>query len=352
VNPAPPAVARERCPPGAQRRISYNSGVNEFELIARFFSRPPRSKAVVLGVGDDAALLAPTPGCQIAASVDMLVAGRHFFFDTEPERLGHKTLAVNLSDMAAMGATPRWALLAGALPDDDEAWLTAFARGFFALADAYGVDLVGGDTTKGPLNLCVTILGEVPEGTALTRGGANPGDDVYVSGTLGDAALAVADTKGRTQLDAATAMACRARLDTPTARVGLGVALRGIATAAIDVSDGLTGDLGHILERSKVGATIDLMRVPRSAVLDRMLAGAERALALECLLSGGDDYELCFTAAVNARPKIAAIAQRLALPLSRIGSIARDAGLAVVDEAGAPLAEVPRAFDHFAAAAR
>ena len=326
--------------------------MNEFELIARFFSRPPRSPSVVLGVGDDAALLAPAPGCQIAASVDMLVAGRHFFFDTEPERLGHKTLAVNLSDMAAMGATPRWALLAGALPDDDEAWLTAFARGFFALADAHGVDVVGGDTTRGPLNLCVTILGEVPDGAALTRGGAVPGDDVYVSGTLGDAALAVADTKGRAHLDAATAMACRARLDTPTARVDLGVALRGIATAAIDVSDGLTGDLGHILERSKAGATIDLARVPRSAVLDRMLAGAERTLALECLLAGGDDYELCFTAAVNARPKIAAIAERLALPLSRIGSITRDAGLAVSDEAGAPLAEVPRAFDHFAAAAR
>jgi thiamine-monophosphate kinase len=322
--------------------------VNEFELIARFFSRPPRSPSVVLGVGDDAALLAPTPGCEIAASVDMLVAGRHFFFDTAPERLGHKTLAVNLSDMAAMGATPRWALLAGALPENDPGWLAAFARGFFALADAHGVDVVGGDTTRGPLNLCVTILGEVPAGTALTRGGARTGDDVWVSGMLGDAALAVAETKGRARLDADAATACRARLDTPTARVELGKALRGIATAAIDVSDGLTGDLGHILERSDVGAAIELARVPRSPVLDRMLAGGERPLALECLLAGGDDYELCFTAPASARAGIVAIMERLALPLARIGSIARDRGLSVVDEAGAPLSHLPPAFDHFA----
>ena len=322
--------------------------MNEFELIARYFSRPPRSPSVVLGVGDDAALLAPTPGCELAVSVDMLVAGRHFVFDTDPERLGHKTLAVNLSDLAAMGATPRWALLAGALPEADPVWLAAFARGFFALADAHGVDVVGGDTTRGPLNLCVTILGEVPSGTALTRGGAGPGDDVYVSGTLGDAALAVADAKGRVHLDTGIARVCRARLDTPTARVELGAALRGIATAAIDVSDGLTGDLGHILERSNVGAAIELARVPRSAVLDWMLAGPERRLGLECVLAGGDDYEICFTAPSTARPKIAALAERLALPLSRIGSIARDGGLAVIDEAGKPLAHVPRAFDHFA----
>ncbi len=322
--------------------------MNEFELIARYFSRPPRSPSVVLGVGDDAALLAPTPGCEIAASVDMLVAGRHFFFDTDPERLGHKTLAVNLSDLAAMGATPRWALLAGALPEDDPGWLAAFARGFFALADAHGVDVVGGDTTRGPLNLCVTILGEVTAGTALTRGGAEPGDDIYVSGTLGDAALAVADVKGRARLDAETARACRARLDMPTARIELGAALRGIATAAIDVSDGLTGDLRHILERSNAGAAVELARVPRLPLLDRMLAGAERPLALECILAGGDDYELCFTAPASARPEVAVLAKRLALPLSRIGSILRDGGLAVLDESGVPLARVPSAFDHFA----
>jgi thiamine-monophosphate kinase len=332
----------------AQRRFSHDSAVNEFELIARFFSRPPRSPSVVLGVGDDSALLAPTPGCEIAVSVDMLVAGRHFFFDTDPERLGHKTLAVNLSDLAAMGATPRWALLAGALPENDPDWLAAFARGFFALADVHGVDVVGGDTTRGPLNLCVTILGEVTAGTALTRGGAKPGDDIYVSGTLGDAALAVADVRGRVRLDTATARACRARLDIPTPRIELGAALRGIATAAIDVSDGLTGDLRHILERSNAGADIELARVPRLPVLDRMLAGEERSLALECMLAGGDDYEICFTASVAARPEVAALAKRLALPLARVGSIVRDGGLTVLDESGVPLARVPSAFDHFA----
>ena len=182
--------------------IAYNPGVNEFELIARFFSWPPRAASVHLAGGDDAALLAPAPGFELAASVDMLVGGRHFFADADPERLGHKALAVNLSDMAAMGATPRWALLAGALPDVDPAWLGAFARGFYALADAHGVDLVGGDTTRGPLNLCVTIMGEVPQGQALLRSGARPGDDVYVSGALGDAALAVAAMTGRARLDA------------------------------------------------------------------------------------------------------------------------------------------------------
>ena len=326
--------------------------MNEFELIERFFTRPPRSKSVVLGVGDDAALLAPTPGCEIAVSVDMLVADRHFLADTDAERLGHKTLAVNLSDLAAMGALPRWALLAGALPDDDSAWLASFARGFFALADAHGVDVVGGDTTRGPRNLCVTILGEVPAGTALTRHGAMAGDDVYVSGTLGDAALAVAAAQGRLRLDATTAERCRARLDTPDARVELGLALRGIASAAIDVSDGLVGDLCHILERSGVGAAIELARIPRSPWLDRMLGSTDRPQALECLLAGGDDYELCICAPAAARTRIGAIAQRLSLPIARIGGITPGRGLVVTDEAGAPIVPLPRAFDHFAAGGR
>ena len=323
--------------------------MNEFELIERFFTRPPRSKSVVLGVGDDAALLAPTPGCEIAVSVDMLVAGRHFLADTNPERLGHKTLAVNLSDLAAMGATPRWALLAGALPGDDAPWLAAFAHGFFALADAHGVDVVGGDTTRGPLNLCVTVLGEVPAGAALMRCGARAGDDVYVSGMLGDAALAVAAAQGRLALDAATAEACRARLDTPDARVELGLALRGIASAAIDVSDGLVGDLGHILERSAVGAAIELARIPHSASLERMLQGVQRSLAVDCLLAGGDDYELCFCAPATARMPIRAIAERLALPIARIGGITGKHGLVVIDATGSPIEPLPRAFDHFAA---
>jgi thiamine-monophosphate kinase len=321
--------------------------VNEFELIARFFTRPPRAASVHLGVGDDAALLMPSPSCELAVSVDMLVGGRHFFADTDPRNLGHKTLAVNLSDMAAMGATPKWALLAGALPDSDEVWLAAFARGFHALADAHGVDLVGGDTTRGPLALCVTIMGEVPAGRALLRSGARADDDVYVSGVLGDAALAIAALKGRTALDAEAMAAARARLETPTPRVALGVALRGIATAALDISDGLVGDLSHILERSAVGATVDMRAVPRSAVLGRLFAGAERDLAIECLLAGGDDYELCFTAPREAAATVAAIAERTGVPLTRIGAITAGSGLVVRDEHGMPLPVLPRAYDHF-----
>jgi len=322
--------------------------VNEFELIERFFTRPPRAPSVRLAVGDDAALLAPTPGCEIVVSVDMLVSGRHFLGDADPQKLGHKTLAVNLSDMAAMGATPKWALLAGALPANDAQWLGAFARGFFALADAHGVDLVGGDTTRGPLTLCVTITGEVPAGRALLRSGAHVGDDVYLSGEVGDAALALAAMNGRLPLDAQALNAARERLETPTPRIALGQALRGVATAALDISDGLAGDLTHILERSGVGATVHFAAIPRSAPLSRLLDGPHRRLAIECLLAGGDDYELCFTAPPSAAGRVAAIAASEKLPLTRVGTITRGSGLVVCDEQGIALPELPRAYDHFA----
>ena len=227
------------------------AALSEFELIDRFFRRPVRH--TVLGVGDDAALLAPTPGCELVVSVDMLVCGRHFFADVDPAALGHKTLAVNLSDLAAMGADPRWALLAGALPDADPGWIAAFARGFFALADAFGIDLVGGDTTRGPLNLCVTILGEAPAGQALRRRGARPGEAIYVSGRLGDAALALAHHQGRIALPSAELAACDRALSWPVPRVALGQRLRGLASAAIDVSDGLVVELGHWLAPSVGG---------------------------------------------------------------------------------------------------
>jgi thiamine-monophosphate kinase len=321
--------------------------MTEFELINNFFTRRPKSRSVALGVGDDAALLVPTPGHHLAASVDMLVGGRHFFPDVDPESLGHKTLAVNLSDMAAMGATPRWALLAGALPDPDPQWLAAFARGLYALADAHGVDLVGGDTTRGPMNLCVTILGEVPAGQAITRAGARVGDDIYVSGQLGGAALAVAALSGWTVLDPAALAACRARLERPLPRVALGERLRGVATAMLDVSDGLTGDLGHVLAASKVGAVVDLASVPRSAVIAAKLAGVERALALSCLLAGGDDYELCFTAPPSASAQIAVIGADVGVPLTRVGVIGAAAGLVVRDEKGVPMTDLPLGFDHF-----
>ena len=302
----------------------------------------------MLGVGDDAALLAPSAGSLLAVSVDMLVAGRHFFADVDPEALGHKTLAVNLSDLAAMGAKPRWALLAGALPEADPAWLAAFARGFFALADAFEVDLVGGDTTRGPLNLCVTILGEVPVGQALLRSGAQPGDAIYVSGRLGDAALAVAHHQRRISLASEELQRCDAAMLRPTPRVALGEQLRGVASAAIDLSDGLLGDLGHVLDASGVGATLQLAAIPRSEAIDRRLSGTERALALQCLLAGGDDYELCFTVPEGRAAEVDALARALPLALTRIGVIEKRAGLAVLDEDGGALPTLPRAFDHFA----
>jgi len=322
--------------------------VNEFALIGRHFQRAPRSAAVRVGIGDDGAVISPVPGAEWVVSVDMLVEGRHFFAGTDARRLGHKTLAVNLSDLAAMGAAPRFALLAGALPDADDEWLAAFMQGFRALADRFGVELIGGDTTRGPRNLCVTIVGELPAGTALTRGGAQSGDDVYVSGVLGDAALALAMLQGRTSLAPDAASVAQLRLEAPVPRVTLGVALRGVATAALDLSDGLTGDLGHLLTDSGVGAVIDVGVIPCSPALAGKLAGDERALALACLLAGGDDYELCFTAAPALRERIAAIAASLQIPLTRIGGVGPGAGLTVRDEGGTPISLLPAAFDHFA----
>jgi len=322
--------------------------MNEFALIGRYFRRPVHDPAVIVGSGDDAAVVRPAPECELAISVDMLVEGRHFLPGTDAEALGHKTLAVNLSDLAAMGAMPRWALLAGALPTVDEPWLDAFSRGFFALAERFDVALIGGDTTRGPLNLCVTIIGELPFGTATTRGGAVVGDDVYVSGRLGDAALALAALQSRTKLDAAALMAMRGRLERPEPRVALGLALRGVASAAIDLSDGLTGDLRHILDASHVGAEVQLVALPVGAALASRLTGDERMLALQCALAGGDDYELCFTAPVAQRDAVASIGRSLALPLTRIGTISAGAGLVVRDERGDVLPALPGAWDHFA----
>lgn len=320
--------------------------LNEFELIERFFRRPARD--AVLGIGDDAALIAPSAGCELAISVDMLVSGRHFFADVDPQALGHKTLAVNLSDLAAMGATPRWALLAVALPDADPIWLAAFAKGLFALGDEYQVDLVGGDTTQGPLTLCVTIIGEVAAGRALRRSGARPGDSIWVSGTLGDAALALAHRQGRIELDAADFRSCERALLWPQPRVALGRRLLGIARAAIDISDGLTGDLGHVLQASGVGAQVEVAALPCSDVMRRQLQGAARETALRCVLAGGDDYELCFTAPGRHGPALHAIAAELGVALACVGAIHTEVGLVVRDEAGRPLPSLPSAFDHFA----
>ena len=316
--------------------------MSEFDLIARYFTRA--TPGALLGVGDDCALLEVTPGMQLAVSCDMLVSGTHFFPDADPYLLGHKTLAVNLSDLAAMGARPRWATLALSLPQVDEAWLSAFSRGFFALADRFGVDLVGGDTTRGPLNLSVTIMGEVPPGQALRRDGARPGDDIWVSGELGTAALALLHLQGEVRLpDEGRALAC---LHQPQPRVELGLALRGLANSAIDVSDGLLADLGHILERSGVGARVELARLPFDAGLAEGLGRSEAWQ--RCVLAGGDDYELCFTAARSARETIEALSKVLSLRLTRIGEIDVEPGCKVRAANGAWHDYQGGGYDHFA----
>ncbi len=315
---------------------------SEFELIARYFTRPTRR--AVLGVGDDAALFRVGKGMELAVSTDMLVSGTHFFADADPRRLGHKTLAVNLSDMAAMGARPRWALLSLALPKVDSAWLRAFSSGFHALADAHEVELIGGDTTRGPLNLCVTIFGEVPRGRALRRDRARVGDDVWVSGELGSAALAVALQQGRISMAAAVAERCKRSLDRPQPRVALGLGLRGLANAAIDISDGLVADLGHICERSSLGADVWFDRIPGAKAL---AAVADRKLAERALVAGGDDYELCFTASVKHRARIEALGARVGVRLQRIGSMRKGQGVSLFDGDGRARAVQVRGFDHF-----
>lgn len=318
--------------------------LTEFELIRRFFTYPARH--AVLGVGDDAAIVRARHGHELVATTDMLVAGRHFHHDADPELLGRKALAVNLSDIAAMGATPRWATLALALPRADARWLAAFSRGFMRLARRYGVDLVGGDTTRGPLNICVQVVGEVPRGRALRRDGARAGDDIWVSGTLGDAALALA--AGRLGLASRDWRPLRLKLDAPAPRVGLGIALRGIARSAIDVSDGLTADLGHICERSNVAAVVDFARIPASATLKQHL---HRPAARLALLAGGDDYELVFSAGRARREAIARISRRLRLRLTRIGRMTRRRRgappVTVLDATGRPITVARGGYEHF-----
>lgn len=315
----------------------------EFDLIAKHFTRA--TPGAVLGVGDDCALLAPTPGMQLAVSSDMLLEGRHFSPQDSPAGLGHKSLAVNLSDLAAMGATPRWATLAIALPEANDAWLTAFARGFFRIADMHGIELVGGDTTRGALTISITVMGEVPPGQALRRDGAQAGDDIWVSGVIGSAALALAYRQGRLFMEQIDAAKVLPALYLPTPRIELGVALRGLASSAIDISDGLLGDLGHILERSRVGATLEFSALPTLPVVQTYL---HEAVARECVLAGGDDYELCFTAPASRRDAVRAAAASAGVTVTRIGHIHAEPGLTVIDTNGQPLQVDKTGYDHFA----
>jgi thiamine-monophosphate kinase len=317
--------------------------LGEFELIARYFTRP--TTKALLGVGDDCALLAPQPGMQLAISSDMLVEGRHFLSTVAPDRLGHKALAVNLSDLAACGAQPLAFTLALAMPRADEAFIAPFAQGLLRLADEHRIELVGGDTTAGPMNICITVMGQVPSGQALLRSGARAGDELWVSGLLGDARLALDVFRGQLALNAEDFAHVRQAMELPQPRVALGVALRGVASSAIDISDGLLGDLGHVLRRSEVGATVNVDALPRSAVL----AAQTLALQHECLLTGGDDYELLFTAPAAQHQAVLRAGQQAGAAVTCCGVIESHHGLRVVDARG-HMVDIPwRSFDHFAA---
>ena len=319
--------------------------MGEFELIERFFKRPPKRADV--GIGDDCAVWSPRAGHQLAFSADMLVEGRHFLSTVDPVRLGHKALAVNLSDLAACGATPQTFLLSLSLPRADERWLAGFSQGLFELADAHGCELIGGDTTQGPLNIAITVMGEVPAGQAILRSGAQAGDDLYVSGHLGDARLALEAFRGAVSLPQAVFEAARLRMEMPTPRITLGQALLGIAHAMADISDGLLGDLGHILKASHVGAEIEL-----SATSDLMqtahLWSCPSDLALTCILSGGDDYELVFCAPPSASASVQAAAQASGTRVTRIGRITSTPTLVLLDAQGQTVHSRFSSFDHFA----
>ena len=317
--------------------------MGEFELITRWFQRPARRSP--LGSGDDCALLAPRPGMQLAVSTDMLVEGRHFLSTVDPQRLGHKSLAVNLSDLAACGAQPLAFVLALSLPRVDEAWLDGFARGLFALADLHECELVGGDTTRGPLCISITVFGEVPQGQALLRSGARAGDDLWASGSFGDARVALEVFRGKLSLPADAFEAARLRMEMPTPRVELALALRGIATSAIDVSDGLVGDLQHVLAASRVGATIEAEAA--ASLLDCAAHVASQS-RLDFVLSGGDDYELLFTAPPAQRSAVEQAARRCGTRVTRIGRIDAAPGCRVVDAQGRTLPANFESFDHFA----
>ena len=328
--------------------------MGEFDLIERFFKRPAAvaSTGAVLGIGDDCALLQPTPGMQLAVSSDMLVEGRHFLSTVNPAHLGHKALAVNLSDLAACGAKPLAFTLALSMPRADAAWLEPFSRGLLALADAHGCALVGGDTTQGPLNICITVFGEVPAGQALLRSGARAGDDIYVSGTVGGARLALEALLGHIHLPDELLAQARQRLERPTPRVALGLALRGIASSAMDVSDGLLGDFGHILKASGVGACIrtdeTIKLIAASAYLSSATDPFDRKFLQQCTLAGGDDYELLFTAPPQHQAAVAEAAAQSQTPVTRIGQVEAAPGLRLLDAQGMPVENRFASFDHFA----
>jgi thiamine-monophosphate kinase len=325
--------------------------MGEFDLIERYFKRAGKTvQGVDLGIGDDCALLAPAPGMQLAVSSDMLVEGRHFLSTVSPEALGHKALAVNLSDLAACGAKPVAFTLALSLPRVDEAWLEGFSRGLYALADEHGCALIGGDTTAGPLNICITVFGHVPTGQAFLRSGAKAGDDIYVSGQPGQARLALEAFRGNISLSEADFALMRARMERPTPRIALGQAVRGIASSAIDVSDGLLGDLGHILKASGAGAEINLDAIDSIARCAHNVTGSGRfgsKFLRDMVLAGGDDYELVFTAPPTQREAVQSAAQLSHTRITRIGSVRAGGGVILREADGQTAPNDFTSFDHF-----
>jgi thiamine-monophosphate kinase len=327
--------------------------MGEFDLIERYFKSAAKPRdGVDLGIGDDCALITPSSGMQLAISSDMLVEGRHFLSTVSPEALGHKALAVNLSDLAACGAQPLGFTLALSMPRVDQAWLAGFSRGLLALADLHSCALVGGDTTSGPLNICITVFGQVPRGQALLRSGAKVGDDVYVSGSPGEARVALEIFRGNVQTSQTIFEATRQRMERPTPRVALGLALRGIASSCIDVSDGLLGDLGHILKSSHAGAEINLHAID-SIAASAAYSPANGSFSLKftrnMVLAGGDDYELCFTASPTQREAVNAAAAQAQVAITRIASVQSEPGVRLRDSQGNAIANDFESFDHFKA---
>jgi thiamine-monophosphate kinase len=318
--------------------------MGEFDLIERFFKRPAQLADV--GIGDDCAIWSPRAGHQLAFSTDMLLEGRHFLSTVDPQSLGHKALAVNLSDLAACGATPKAFLLSLSLPRVDEAWLSRFSSGLFKLADFNQCELIGGDTTQGPLNICITVIGEVPIGQVILRSGAQVGDDLYVSGFLGDARLALEAFRGNISLPENVFKSARLRMELPTPRLPLGQALRCIATSMADISDGLLGDLKHILKASHVGAEIYLPSTT-GLMLTGSLWSCPTDLAMTCVLSGGDDYELLFTAAPTSAKDVQAAAIASDIQVTRIGRITDSNNLVLLDAQGQTHNKQYLSFDHF-----
>lgn len=319
--------------------------MNEAEIIRRIATRGSRERAdVVLGIGDDAAILRVPEGHELVVSTDRVVEGVHFLPHMDPYSIGYKALAVNLSDLAAMGAEPAWFTLNLALPKADEIWLNTFCNGLFTVADAFGVALVGGDTDRAPLAVGIQIMGFVPRGKGIRRKGANAGDVIYVTGTLGDAMLGLEISRGVLKTTNAARDQLLARFERPTPRIAVGLGLRGIATACIDVSDGLAADLGRILEASGVGATVMIENVPFSDYFRR--CAPPHALARS--LTHGEDYELVFTAPESRHQEIEKLAARSGCALTPIGRIESRRGLRVVDEAGHPIKLARTGYDHFA----